>query len=187
MCRLYMCRMHSDGVNHVAVFNIHQNQFHRCHLRINVLLQGSRQVTRAAVEFYGPDRAKWLGPFSDNTPSYLTGEYPGDYGWDTLGLSAGNTSQATSAHLHMRTYNKLIDGACNADPQTFARLREAEVIHARWALLGALGIVTPELLSRTGTIDFPGGGVWFKAGASIFAEGGLIINKCYTRYASSVG
>jgi len=98
-------------------------------------------------QFYGPDRSKVFGPYSDNVvPSHLTGEFPGDYGWDWVGLCA--------------------------DPERFAFLRQAEVMNGRWALLGALGCLLPEFLVRNNGANIYGGGVWFKTNAAALTPEG---------------
>ena len=75
--------------------------------------------------------------------------YPGDYGCGTADLGIDTT--------------------------TFERYREAELIHARWAMLGILGCSTPEILAKYSGLQ-PDKPVWSEAGdqiSQIFQEGNL--------------
>jgi len=99
-------------------------------------------------KWYGPNRALFLpGGLLDrrDLPSYLTGELAGDYGYDPLGLGKDTTQ--------------------------VLKYREAELIHARWAMLAAAGIIIPEGLEANGANIV--GGTWFETGAKMLDGGTL--------------
>ena len=119
------------------------------------MFAAARKKTAAAPKvdltgWYGPYRKKWLGPSTADSyvPAYLNGEHRGDYGWDSVGHAA--------------------------DPKTFKRLSDAEVLRDRRTMLGTLWCLTPELLQKYAAIDNGASkGVRFKAGAMIFESDGL--------------
>ena len=67
--------------------------------------------------WYGPERPKWLGPLDYNYDTYQTGDAPGDYAYDILQLGK--------------------------EEEAFERNYELEILHSRWAMLGALGALVP--------------------------------------------
>ncbi|MEW5300796.1 MAG: hypothetical protein WDW38_005283 [Sanguina aurantia] len=99
-------------------------------------------------KWYGPNRALFLPggllEISD-LPEYLDGSLPGDYGYDPLGLGK--------------------------DTETVEKYRAFELIHARWAMLAAAGIIIPEGLQANGA-DIRGG-TWFETGAEMLNGGTL--------------
>jgi len=66
---------------------------------------------------------------------HLDGSAPGDYGFDPLGFSA--------------------------DPEMAKWMAQAELMHCRWAMLGAAGILLPNAATAAGAGDLP---LWTEAG-----------------------
>ncbi|KAH9312957.1 hypothetical protein KI387_027992 [Taxus chinensis] len=87
------------------------------------------------------DRQLWFA--SKQSLSYLDGSLPGDYGFDPLGLM---------------------------DPEGPGGFMEpgwlayGEIINGRYAMLGALGAIAPEILGKLGLIPQETAVVWFRTG-----------------------
>lgn len=82
-------------------------------------------------------------------PTYLDGSLPADYGFDPLALGE--------------------------DPEDLKWYVQAELVHARFAMLGMAGIMGPLAATKVG-ISWPGAGVpWYKAGEfEYFAPAGVL-------------
>ncbi|KAJ7546503.1 hypothetical protein O6H91_08G042100 [Diphasiastrum complanatum] len=102
-----------------------------------VEIQEARVKARRESVWYGKDRPKWLGPIPYEYPLHLQGEFAGDYGFDILGLGR--------------------------DAADFEKYFNYEILHARWAMLAALGVVIPELLDKFFGVEFSEP-VWWRVG-----------------------
>ncbi|CAN1347252.1 Chlorophyll a-b binding protein 13, chloroplastic [Linum perenne] len=131
--------------------------------------------------WYGPDRVKYLGPFSAQTPSYLTGEFPGDYGWDTAGLWNPNLVHAQSI-LAVLGFQVVLMGLVEGfringlpgvgegndlypggqyfdplgladDPVTFAELKVKEIKNGRLAMFSMFGFFVQAIVTGKGPLE----------------------------------
>jgi light-harvesting complex II chlorophyll a/b binding protein 5 len=103
---------------------------------------------RSCEALAGPSRLLFLpGGLLEPTdvPAYLNGSLPGDYGYDPLSLGK--------------------------DQAQVEKYRAYELLHARWAMLAAAGIIIPEGLQANGA-DIHGG-TWFETGAEMLNGGTL--------------
>eukprot|EP00854_Cymbomonas_tetramitiformis_P004772 gene4772-5834_t len=115
-------------------------------------------TTVQAVEWYGPDRAKWLGPYSEGAvPSYLTGEFPGDYGWDTaVAVRGGHVVGGVDGERIGDGLDPLHPGEAfdplglADDPDTFAELKVKEIKNGRLAMFAMFGTYVQALVTREG-------------------------------------
>ncbi|EOY30217.1 hypothetical protein QUC31_020382 [Theobroma cacao] len=107
--------------------------------KITTFLPGSTHLratkgVSSVCEPLPPDRPLWFP--GSTPPEWLDGSLPGDFGFDPLGLGS--------------------------DPETLKWFAQAELMHARWAMLAVAGILIPECLERLGFIE---NFSWYDAGA----------------------
>ena len=104
-----------------------------------VVASAVRKTGLTTGDLYGEERKKFLPAAllsiagDKVVPPYLTGEMPGDVGWDPLQMGA---------------------------QRDIMKLREREIIHGRWAMLAAIGVLTPEICAKLSIFGSPGQHWW---------------------------
>uniref|UniRef100_A0A2N9GRC2 Chlorophyll a-b binding protein, chloroplastic n=1 Tax=Fagus sylvatica TaxID=28930 RepID=A0A2N9GRC2_FAGSY len=78
-------------------------------------------------------KGEWLPGLP--SPNYLDGRLPGDNGFDPLGLAE--------------------------DPENLHWFIQAELVNSRWAMLGVVGMLLPEVFTKIGILNLPN---WYDAG-----------------------
>jgi light-harvesting complex I chlorophyll a/b binding protein 3 len=89
----------------------------------------------------GANRQLWFA--SQQSLSYLDGSLPGDYGFDPLGLS---DPEGTGGFI---------------EPKWLAY---GEIINGRYAMMGVVGAIAPEILGKAGLIPPETALAWFQTG-----------------------
>ena len=95
--------------------------------RISTHISATKRTVRSSVIASAESRPLWMPGTA--APSHLKGMLPGDYGFDPLNL--GEDSKDLDWYV------------------------QAELQHARWAMLGVAGMAAPELLTMFGVSDLP--------------------------------
>ncbi|KAM3239597.1 hypothetical protein ACQJBY_053345 [Aegilops geniculata] len=135
----------------------------------------AKQVSSGSP-WYGADRVLYLGPLSGEPPSYLTGEFPGDYGWDTAGLSADPKTFAKNRELEVvlmgavegyriagGPLGEIVDplypgGSFDPlgladDPEAFSELKVKEIKNGRLAMFSMFGFFVQAIVTGKGPLE----------------------------------
>lgn len=120
----------------------------------------ARATNPKLTAYFGESRTKL-----DLGADHLEGVLPGDSGFDVLGLGRDPEAGATDNEFEARWRDGAYAGT------RLGSFFEAELLHARWAMLGAVGALIPEALARYAGVDSIAEPVWWRVGYSVLHDG----------------